>query len=167
MAVGLYDRSVPARPVDPAFADPVRAIDETLTLLRVDEPEYAGGTHRASLIGRSSVGTIGAASDAPELDPRRFRMLLEIDDLEAFAEDAWQGTRVRVGEAIVRVAKQVRRCVMTTLDPDSGVQDFPTLQALGRARAGADGVYLGVYGDVERPGVVRIGDAVEPLAEGN
>ena len=82
-------------------------------------------------------------------------MLAEVDDLEAFAEDAWQGTRVCVGEAIVRLTKQVRRCVMTTLDRTRGA-GFPTLQALGRARAGADGVYLGVYGDVERPGVVRV-----------
>ena len=161
--IGLYDREVPGRPIDPVFADAVHDIDETLTLFRVDEPEYAGGMNRVSLISRASVAAVGATRDAADLDPRRFRMLVEIDDMDAFAEDGWQGRRVRIGDAVVRVIKQVRRCVMTTLDPDTGAQDFPTLQALGHARDGAEGVYLGVYADVERPGAVRIGDDVTPL----
>ena len=163
VSIGLYDRSVPARPLDPRFGDAVRSFDETLHLFRVDEPEYAGGTHRVSLIARASVESVGANADVVRLDARRFRMLVEVDGPPPFGEEAWIGERVRVGEAIVRVVRPVRRCVMTTLDPDSGTQDVSTLQALGRARGGADGVYLGVYADVERGGPVRVGDDLRPI----
>ncbi|MEX0983751.1 MAG: MOSC domain-containing protein [Actinomycetota bacterium] len=162
--IKLYDRTVPGRRIDPVFDAVVADIDETLTILRVDEPEYAGGVHRVSLISRDSVVTVGSEGGDPGLDPRRFRMLVEIDGLDAFAEDGWTGGRVRLGEAIVRVGSQVPRCVMTTLHPDSGHPDFPTLDVLTRTRKVGTDLLLGVYADVEEPGLVRLGDPVEPIS---
>jgi hypothetical protein len=161
--VALYDRTVPARRMDPVFADAVHAIDETLEPLRVDEPEYAGGSHRVSIVARASVAKIGAEDGAPDLDPRRFRMLIEVDDVEAFGEDGWVARRLRVGEAIVRVARRMPRCVMTTLDPDTGAADFPTLDVLARTRKIGNDLLLGVVADVERAGIVGRGDPLEPL----
>ncbi len=161
--VTLYDRTVPARRIDPVFDAAVADIDETLTIFRVDEPEYAGGVHRVSLISRASVADVGSEGGDPGLDPRRFRMLVEIDGLEAYAEDAWAGRRLRLGRAVVRVGKRVARCVMTTLDPDTGRSDFPTLDVLTRTRKVGTDLLLGVYADVEVPGLVRVGDQVEPI----
>ena len=90
-------------------------------------------------------------------------MLIEVDGVEPFEEDAWQGKRVRFGEAIVRMGDRMPRCVMTTLDPDSGVQNAPVLKALAEYRKVGTDLLLGVYGDVEQPGVIRIGDPVEVL----
>ncbi len=47
--------------------------------------------------------------------------------------------------------------------PRHGAQDFPTLDALADYRRAAAGLLLGVYADVERPGPIRVGDAVEVL----
>jgi uncharacterized protein YcbX len=163
IAIALYDRSVPARRIDPVFDAPIHAIDDTLTLLRVDEPEYAGGKHRVSIVSRASVAAIGEDGGDPRLDPRRFRMLVEVDGAEAFGEDDWQGRQVRLGEAVVRVGRRMPRCVMTTLDPDTGRPDFPTLDVLARTRKVGSDLLLGVYADVERPGEIRIGDDVVPL----
>ena len=54
--IKLFDRTVPARPIDPVFAEAVRRAvdDETLSVFRVDEPEFAGGGHRASVISLAS-----------------------------------------------------------------------------------------------------------------
>jgi uncharacterized protein YcbX len=134
--VHLFDRAVPARHVDDALDAFVRetADDDTLSLWRVDEPEYGGGAHRVSVVSRASVADVGRRAGDEGLDPRRFRMLIEVDECEPFEEDSWQGRRVRFGEAIVRMGDRMPRCVMTTLDPDSGVQNAPVLKALAEYR---------------------------------
>ena len=163
--VHLFDRAVPARHVDEAFDSFVREVarDDTLSLWRVDEPEYGGGTHRVSVVSRASVADVGLRAGDAGLDARWFRMLIEIDGVEPYEEDAWQGTRVRFGQAIVRVGERMPRCVMTTLDPDTGVQNAPVLEALAQHRKVGTELLLGVYGDVEQPGVIRIGDPIEVL----
>jgi uncharacterized protein YcbX len=163
--VALFDRTVTARRVDPRFTEAkARSVDETLEVVRVDEPEYAGGMHRVSLLSRDSVADLAARGGADALDPRRFRMLVEVDGCDPYEEDGWSGRRVRLGEAIVRVGDGMPRCVFTTLHPDTGAKDFPTLDVLAEHRkVGAD-LLLGVYADVEQSGVVHVGDEVEVLA---
>jgi MOSC domain-containing protein len=162
VTVALFDRSVPARIVTGPFTDAIRAHadDDTLLLARVLEPEYAGGKHRASIISRASVADVGAHTGDAALDPRRFRMLIEVDGVEPYAEDAWQGRRVRFGGAVIRLGDRMPRCVMTTLDPESGVQNAPVLDALAEHRKVGTGLLLGVCGDVEQPGAIAVGDDV-------
>jgi len=162
--VTLFDRTVSARRIDARFTEAiVRSVDETLEVLRVDEPEYAGGMHRVSLLSRASISDLAARGGADALDPRRFRMLIEVDGCAPYEEDAWSGHRVRLGEAIVRVGDGMPRCVFTTLDPDTGAKDFPTLEVLAEHRKVGTDLLLGVYADVELPGVVRVGDEVKVL----
>jgi hypothetical protein len=162
--VALYDRTVAARTIDPVFDALVEAIDPTLALMRVDEPEYAGGVHRVSLISSASVADVGSRGGETGLDPRRFRMLLEVDGIDPYEEDTWQGRRIAVGEAVVRLGARIPRCVMTTLDPDSGSKDFDTLDVLAGHRRDGNDLLLGVYGDVEEPGAVAVGDDVTVVA---
>ena len=65
---------------------------------------------------------------------------------------------MQLGEAIVRVGALVPRCVVTTLDPDSGRPDFPTLDVLATYRKRERELVFGVYGDVARSGTLRVGD---------
>jgi uncharacterized protein YcbX len=90
-------------------------------------------------------------------------MLFEVDGAGAHEEDTWD--RVQIGEAVVRVAGPVPRCAVTTQDPDSGVRTLDTLRGIKAYRGLRDGSKLdfGVYFDVEQPGRVRVGDAVQPL----
>jgi uncharacterized protein YcbX len=160
--IKLFDRTVPARAVDPVFTEAVRrVVDETLTVFRVEEPEFAGGRHRVSIISLASVADVGARGGDVQLDPRRFRMLVELDGVEAYAEDAWQGRRLRLGEAVVRLGRRIDRCAMTNLAPDTGENDFDTLKVLARHRKVGTELLLGVYGDVERPGRIEVGDVAE------
>ena len=164
-SVKLYDREVPARRVDPLFTDAVREAtdDDTLELLRVDEPEYAGGIDRVSIVSRASVDDLGSRGGADHLDARRFRMLIEIADADPFEEDRWSGRRIRIGGAVVKVGDAMPRCVVTTLNPDTAKKDFTTLDILASYRKRGTDLLFGMYGDVETAGDVRVGDAVEPI----
>jgi uncharacterized protein len=160
--IKLFDRTVSARPIDLVFTEGVRRlVDETLTVFRVEEPEFAGGAHRASIISLASVADVGSRGGDARLDPRRFRMLIELDGVEAYAEDGWQGRRLRLGDAVISLGRRIDRCVMTNLAPDTGENDFDTLRVLAQYRKVGTELLLGVYGDVERPGRIEVGHAAE------
>lgn len=160
--IKLFDRTVPARAIDPILTDAIRSlVEETLTVFRVEEPEFAGGRHRASIIPLASVADVGSRGGDAGLDPRRFRMLIELDGMEAYAEDGWQGRRLHVGGAIVRLGPRIARCVMTNLAPDTGEDNFDTLKVLKQHRKVGTELLLGVYGNVERPGPIEVGDTAK------
>ena len=102
------------------------------------------------------------------LDGRRFRMLLEIDGVGAHEEDGWIGREVRAGTASIFFNGDVGRCVVTSHDPDTGVTDLDTLGALAtyRRTGVTEPLPLGIYGEVVRPGRVRVGDEVVPAPGG-
>jgi uncharacterized protein len=160
--VKLYDREITVRAVDGDLGEATsRYAGRRLFLHRVDEPEYAGGMHRVSMMSEASLddlGRRGGLDTAP--DPRRFRMLLEIDGVAPYEEDTWEGRVLAVGEALVRAGEGMPRCALTTLDPDTGVKDFPTTHVLATYRKVGTDLLFGVYGDVERPGRIAVGDEV-------
>lgn len=104
------------------------------------------------------VATDGAI-DSLGLDRRRFRPNLLIGGVEGLAERAWEGRRLRVGEAVIALADLRGRCVMTTFDPDTLEQDPKVLRTIVERLGGV----LGLNAEVARAGVVRVGDPVELL----
>ena len=142
---------------------PLRLVEATGACGAVDR----GADGPVSLIARASVRRVAQQAErAQPLDPRRFRMLLEVDGVEAHAEDSWVGRPLAIGAAAVMARGHVGRCAVTTLDPDSGQRDFDTLAALAsyRRKAGTtEPLACGIYGVVLQPGIVRVGDAVTPL----
>jgi hypothetical protein len=113
------------------------------------------------------VARLAEAAGEAQLDPRRFRMLFDIEGVEPHAEDEWIGTQVRVGDATLQVHGDVGRCAITTLDPDTGVPTVDTLKALASYRRDGrkEPLPLGVYASVVVPGRVRVGDEVVPTQE--
>jgi hypothetical protein len=91
-------------------------------------------------------------------------MTLGVDGVEAHAEDGWLGRRVAVGEAVVVPRGNVGRCRVTTLDPDTGVSDLDTLDALAEYRRDVETTEplpFGVWCEVVEPGRIAVGDPVE------
>jgi uncharacterized protein YcbX len=118
-----------------------------------------------TLISTASLEKLAEVGDRDTIDPRRFRMLIEIDGLDAHAEDQWVGHSARVGKATVRFHGHVGRCLITSRDPETGSIDVPTLDILRRYRRDlgtTEPLPFGIYGEVVEPGVVRVGDAVHP-----
>ncbi len=167
LEVVMYDRTIKVRSVDGPFASAIsRHIGRDILLARAEPPGRARPTRAVSIVSLASVaelGRRGGRNDVP--DPRRFRMLVELDGCAAHEEDSWSGRRIRMGDAIVRVGRGVPRCLVTTLHPETGEKDFPTLDVLATYRKRNGELQFGVYGDVERPGLIRVGDEVGPLDE--
>jgi hypothetical protein len=141
-------------------------VGSPLRVARLDEP----GTlvdEGVTIVSRASVEELGRRAERETPDGRRFRMTFELDGCEPHEEDGWTGHRVVIGEAELAIGGPVPRCVITTLDPDTGRHDFPTLKVIAgyRKLLPNEGAPFGVYAQVTRPGIVRVGDAVEPLGE--
>lgn len=161
----FFSRMRPGTLVDGPFAG---ALSERMgTPLRLVEAEGSavdrGAVGGVSLISSASLQRLAAQAGRGELDARRFRMLLEVDGLEAHEEDGWVRRTARVGGARVRWGGHVGRCLVTGRDPESGVSDLPTLDLLRDYRGDADtteALPFGIYGAVLEPGPVRVGDTV-------
>ncbi len=163
----VWGRPVPGHFLLGPLADAIGAfVGQPLQLVRADLEGDGSDVHRLSLISLASVRDLGARSDRPDLDPRRFRIDLELDGCDPFEEDTWDGLAVRIGEAVVRVFGPIPRCVVTTQDPATGVKDFDTLKRIAEYRPlmqRPKGVPFGMYAEVQQPGRIAVGDPVEPL----
>ncbi len=160
-------KPVPGRFVSGPIDEAVSSFaGRALRLVMADAEGDGPDVHRLSLVGLASVADLGARHGRPDLDPRRFRMNLELDGPAPFEEEGWAGCLVRVGEAVIRVLGQVPRCVATTRDPATGEKDFDTLKHIAAYRplmVEPRGVPFGMYAEVEVPGRVAVGDLVERL----
>ncbi len=137
--------------------------------LRLVEADIdGGGVDRGkdgtiSLISRASLGRLAKQAGEPQVDSRRFRMLIEIDGVPAHAEDEWVGSSARIGSVVVAFKGHVGRCLITSRDPDTGEVDLPTLDLLGAYRSRlptTEPLPFGVYGDVLEAGAINVGDEV-------
>lgn len=134
--------------------------------LRLVEAGDAGAVDRgalgaASLISRASLARLAEIAGCDSVDSRRFRMLIEVDGVDAHAEDEWVGRALRVGGALLRFEGHVGRCLITSRDADTGAIDLPTLDILREYRHDLDTTEplpFGIYGSVLEPGVIRVGD---------
>lgn len=163
----MWGRPVPGRFVEGPLGEAIGAwAGQPLRLVRADADGDGPDVHRLSLATAASARDLGTRSGRPDLDGRRFRMNLELDGYAPFEEDGWEGLRVRVGAAVIRVLGQVPRCVVTTQDPATGIKDFDTLKRISEIRPlmpNRGGVPFGMYAEVEGPGWAAVGDPVEIL----
>ena len=141
-------------------------VGQPLRLVSTGSAVDRGPVGGASLISRASLERVAHAAGAETIDARRFRMLIEVDGVDAHAEDSWVGERVRVGDALIKFEGHVGRCLITTRNPETGEVDLPTLDALRGYRGGletTEPLAFGIYGRVLEPASVQIGDPVVPV----
>jgi uncharacterized protein YcbX len=164
LSVRFFSRQVEARPLQGGLSAAVS--DHVGRSLRIVEGPPAvdrGVRGGASLISQASLSRLAEVATEASLDPRRFRMLVEIDGVGSHEEDRWVGATVRIGDAVVRFHGHVGRCLITSRDPESGEVTLPTLDLLGEYRRDVDATEplpFGIYGEVVQPALVRLGDAV-------
>jgi uncharacterized protein len=133
-------------------------------LVQAREPAY--DVSPVTLLGAASVEELARRSGVPEVDSRRFRMLIEFSGGDPHVEDSWDGKVLQVGDAVLRGAGPVKRCAATTRNPESGAVDLQTLRLITsyRGRQGTvlgAGATFGVYADVIDPGRISVGDNLE------
>jgi uncharacterized protein YcbX len=101
------------------------------------------------------VATDGAIAELG-VDHRRLRPNIVIAGVEGRAERGWPGHRLRIGSAVIGVAKLRARCVMTTFDPDTLEQDVGVLRRIASEFGGR----IALDCDVVQGGRIRVGDEV-------
>ena len=165
----FYGRPVTGRLVRGPWSEALSAhVGRPVRLVRADDPGAAVDRSRGSvsMLSEASLEELRrrAARDEP-VEPARFRMLIGIGGVGPHEEDEWVGRRVQVGEAVVRLHEQVARCAITTQNPKTGIPDFDTLREIKAYRGARERklIDFGVYGEVDEPGRVRLGDPIEPL----
>lgn len=98
-------------------------------------------TFPLSLVTTQSIARLGEIVGEP-LDVLRFRpnILVEAVDDAPFAEDSWVGCVLCLGSARVRVDKRDSRCLVITIDPETGEKHPAVLRAVAQERDGFLGV---------------------------
>jgi len=92
-------------------------------------------------------------------DPRRLRPNLLIAGVPGLAERTWPGKALQIGDALIGIYSLRARCIMTTIDPDTGAQNLDVLRRINREFDSK----IALDSWVARGGQVRIGDPVELL----
>lgn len=133
------------------------------TLMMSDLPCQVFDEFPVSVLSRASVerlsSEMGMAADQC-LETDRFRPTLLLDGCEAHQEDGWMNRTMSVGDAVVRVLAPDPRCAIVDQDPVTGETDTETVRSILGYRPNALAAYFGVYGIVEKPGRVSVGDTV-------
>jgi hypothetical protein len=90
-------------------------------------------------------------------DRRRLRPNLIVGGVAGLAERDWEGRSLRVGGVVIGLVDLRERCVMTTFDPDTQVQDVEVLRKIRREFGGR----LALNARVLQGGTIGAGDPVE------
>jgi uncharacterized protein YcbX len=146
------------RPLVAMLSDGMRDAPD-LTLLRSDR-----AMTDCRPVSIFSVQTVKQLSNelGSALDQRRFRANVYVDlpSTGGFGELTLVGRSLRIGsKAVISIVERDPRCMMITLDPDTGESDPKILRQLAQAHDAT----AGVYGAVLVEGTLRKGDAVELL----
>jgi uncharacterized protein YcbX len=136
---------------------------------RVD-PVYAHETDITSfsdgfpllLISEASLEDLNQKLELP-LSMQRFRPNLVVRGCAPYAEDEWR--RIRIGSLEFDVVKPCSRCVITTIDPETGqrAQDGEPLRTLSLYRKQDNKVYFGQNLIHRGSGTLETGTEIEIL----
>ncbi|HEY7402052.1 MAG TPA: MOSC N-terminal beta barrel domain-containing protein [Candidatus Angelobacter sp.] len=106
------------------------------------------------------VATDGAARYL-NIDHRRLRPNILLADVPELEERTWPGKILAIGDVRIQLVKLRERCVMTTFDPDTQVQDPSVLQRIIHELDGTTALDSSVL----TPGTIRVGDQARVLPE--
>lgn len=112
------------------------------------------------LIGQASLDDLQARVGRP-LSMLRFRPNLVVQGSEPYAEDNWK--RIRIGDVEFTVAKPCSRCIITTIDPQTGERgaDREPLTTLRSYRQREGEIQFGQNLINHTSGELRVGMPVE------
>ena len=147
---------------DPALIDMLRTdIDQKHQLTLMRSERAMTDCRPVSIFSLQSARQLAEETGTP-IDKRRFRANVYVDltSAQGFAENEFVGKSLRIGpKAVVTVLERDARCVMITLDPDTGEKAPAILKKVAQAHEGM----AGVYGAVMVEGMLHKGDQVELL----
>jgi uncharacterized protein YcbX len=147
---------------DPALVEMLRAnIDQKHEVTLMQSQRAMTDCRPISIFSLQSAQQL-AEETGTQVDKRRFRANVYVDltASKGFAENELVGRSVRIGPKVtITILERDARCLMITLDPDTGEQAPVILKKVAQAHDGM----AGVYGAVLVEGMLHKGDSVEMI----
>jgi uncharacterized protein YcbX len=91
----------------------------------------------------------------------RFRPNLVIEGNLPWEEDHWK--KIKIGEVVIRIVKPCARCVVTTINPETGEMNKEPIHTLSLFRKENNNVLFGMNAIAEQFGLINEGDDIEIL----
>ncbi len=138
------------------FPDDARRAVDTAYARHHEQTAFSDG-FPVLVAGQASLDALNARLPEPvQMD--RFRPNIVVDGSAAFAEDAW-GT-IGVGGTVLEIVKPCARCVITTIDQQTGRKGTEPLTTLAAFRKAGGKILFGQNALVRTPGMIAVGDRV-------
>lgn len=111
------------------------------------------------LLTTNSLEQLSALLGNESVESRRFRpnIVLRMPGGDDFCEATWPGQRLRLGDALVAVSEETKRCGMTLIPQPDLQENADILRTILRKNRRN----FGVYGSIERCAMISIGDEAE------
>ena len=147
---------------DPALIESFRAdIDPKHQVTLMQSQRAMTDCRPVSIFSLQSAQQLAEETGTP-VDKRRFRanVYLHLTSAKGFGENELVGRSIRIGSKVtIAVLERDSRCMIITLDPDTGEQTPAILKKVAQAHEGM----AGVYGAVLVEGMLHKGDSIELL----
>ncbi|QDH79074.1 MOSC domain-containing protein [Echinicola soli] len=112
------------------------------------------------LISQASLDDLNERLEEP-VPMERFRPNIVISGCEAFEEDGWE--LLQIGKCKFKRTKPCARCVMTTVDQQTGIKGKEPLKTLSKYRLSEKKVLFGQNLITLEKGVINVGDQVNVI----
>ena len=114
-------------------------------------------THSISLINNQSIKDFKNKTDQ-EIETQRFRGNIFVDGIEAWEERSWIGKIIKINNISFKVEKNIPRCVVINLKPNTDDDSSNLLQSLKKNYNHFD---MGIYLTALDNGEINIGNKIE------
>lgn len=133
---------------------------------RIADIKYAPEGHKVSLAdgfpyllcNEASLDQLNEKAGT-NLNMNRFRPNLVIKGLKAFEEDNIR--KIQTGDVVFRLVKPCARCVVTTIDQETGEKGTEPLKTLSAFRKNGNKILFGMNMIVEKQGELSVGSEVK------
>jgi hypothetical protein len=172
--VEVWDDRMLANLVDPSFDQwfsEVLGIDCQLVVMpestqRKVSPKYAVNSESLSfadgmpylIIGQESLNHLNSKLAEP-VPMNRFRPNIVFSGGESFVEDSWRN--IKIGDVDFCVVEPCARCVLITVDQETGKKSKEPLKTLAGYRTLNNKVYFGQNALALQEGILRVGDSIQ------
>jgi len=148
----------------------VRLVKYDINEPRKCDPDYSNDGDIVSfadgfpllVISQASLDDLNSRLNNP-VSMTHFRPNIIIDGCDAYSEEQWK--TIKIGEIEFDAVKKCSRCILTTIDPNTGVKDKnrEPLETLSKYRKTGDDIFLGMNLIPRTVGSIRMGDRIEVI----
>ena len=128
-------------------------------IMRLDKHGYPDSAYPSVSLANTASHNQVEQHLGRDLSIHRWRSNIWFDGASPWAEFAWVGKDVAIGNAILRVKEPATRCMSTAANPETGQRDADTLGALEHFGHQE----FSVLAEVIQDGTIALGDSVQVL----